>query len=340
MGERHAEWCRTITERDIQPFLEGTEKPGAGWRLAEEQDNVIAGIQFARGSGRGELALRLAHAAGLYWYFTSTNLGVGLSELDATLTTFTSPPAAWAATACSAGWLAAELGRFDDARRHGEAALRLRSEMDSTRVEIETLNLLGTCEPDPRRGRAHFEDVISVAQKAGLRTQVMNALMNLGSRAMEQGSLVEARERLAEALEIADDYSDSHLKPWIAFNLAVAGALDGDPRSSLAHLDDALHGDAGATMAMHACAVMALAAAQLGNHGACARLLGVVDAIRDDTGLVLQPLESNVAERAQAISIAALGESFDGEREHGRSTPVGAAAAFALERAEELAMAA
>jgi predicted ATPase len=324
----HAEWCLGFAEDAIRPLLAGGGQAAAIGRLATEDANVGTALEFARDQGDAERALRLAYAMAIHRYFSGSQVTLGLDQVERTLSAFDAPAGSWGRAAFGAGWLAFELGLLDHARSRAEAALALADESSSPKVLAETLNLLGAIaitQDDLDRAEPHFEAALGVARRGEAPTSAASALNNLGLLNMMRGEPDQARRRLDSALEVAAETGDAHTLASAELNLGLLDAADRRPEPAIGHFRRALEELAGSnslSLVASASAGLALAAAQRGDERVSARLLGLVDAISDATGLALQNQERSAADQAAAMARSALGGAFAQERERGRSAIV------------------
>jgi tetratricopeptide (TPR) repeat protein len=123
-------------------------------------------------------------------------------------------------TGCSAAetlnWVALanvalEQGRYDEAGANAEAALTSASEEGWTRGYSQALRVLGqVCHNrgDDVRARELLEQSLEFARRFGARWWVAGTLIQLGILALDLGELTEAREWLAEGLQVAYELGD------------------------------------------------------------------------------------------------------------------------------------
>ena len=339
---RHSEWYREFAEHNVSPLLEGGDQDAATRRFAAEQTNVAVALAFAREAGQAELALRLAEAVGLYWYHTSTYVTYGLEQLEATLAVFDGPAGRWARTALCAGWLAFDCGRLDRASDYAQRALALRDEVASVRLVGETLNLLGAIatEQDPSGAEARYTEALKLASKAGDRQLEVTARNNLGILAAAGGDSPLARMHLKRALDIVRELEDDHHAAMLAANLGLVEVIDASAVQASRHFVEALDRSeavrAGAAT-VTACVGIALGLAQTGAYVPAARVLGLVEAMLQRTGLVLQILESDAFQQTLSICGSALQDRLRVELDWGRELPSDRVASVTREAAERLA---
>jgi predicted ATPase len=354
---RHAEWFADAAERELTPLLEGGDQAIAIQRLSAEQANAVAALSFAREEGLSELALRLAQALGSLWYFTGSYLTPGLQHLQATLSTFDSPASLRGAVLQFAGWISYDRGLMEQAQAYGEEALALRDEMaprlvgeegPAVRDQMtpflvgEVLNLLGAIadsEGDGERARSYYEEALNLAATHWYRKRALN---NLGYLGLAEGDLDYARLLLGQALGIARESGDLRHVAMITANLGLTEALADPPGRAAVYLGESLRiCDAlwATGLASSPCAGLALLTARLEEHTTSARVLGVVDSIARNTGVVVQSVELHAVQTAASLCAAALPpDDFERERERGQADGVDEAVAYALEVADRLTL--
>ena len=194
------------------------------------------------------------------------------------------------------------------ATTHKEASLALYQELGET-VAIappllsDTLNDLGFiayAAGDPVVAKARFEDALMRQRALGFTWGAVQSLRGLGDLARDRGDDRDALDRYRESLTLAVDLGDRKY---------VADALAG----------------------------IASIAANQGQLGRAARLLGAVEALRMLTGAAVFPADRTAANRALGMIRAGLGNAAtEAAQDAGRALALEEALADALALAIEL----
>jgi non-specific serine/threonine protein kinase len=284
--------------------------PAAFHRVTEAHDNLRAAQSWALANGRPEIVLRIGTALWLFWS-SQGHLSEGRRRLEEALAVSAELPALLRAHALrAAGNLAFSQFDVDAARAFYDEALLLYRAIDHKDGISSCLNNLANLATDYERdyaracslyeeaialarARSTLEEAVALAREAGYSVYGW-ALAQLGLVATRQGDFAQARTYLHESLLRAQTYG------------ATSGIMEG-----LLYLGY-------------------LAAAE-GQKGHAARLLGAVDALRDELGTELTLMEQEDHEAAIAALRAALGnETFETEWAAGRAMTSEAAVDYAL----------
>lgn len=141
--ERHARYFLSLVER-AEPELWGPDLAECLHRLEVEHDNLRAALRWTTGHGEAAVALGLCAALGRFWRLRG-HASEGLRWLESTLSwNLGVSPSGRARALDTAGQLARDLGRYEDAERYYERSLALRLEMQDTPGAALALNNLAT----------------------------------------------------------------------------------------------------------------------------------------------------------------------------------------------------
>ena len=162
VADRHLAYYTTLVG-ETEPQLTGAAQPLALQRLAAEENNIRAALQWALSSGHAEAALRLASGMWRFWDVRGL-WREGRQTLDRVLA------------------------------MSGGADLRLRAQAQYA------AGVLADAQGDFEASRAAFEQYLELSRGAGNDWGVANALNNLAVSAFRLGRLEEAAARYAESL--------------------------------------------------------------------------------------------------------------------------------------------
>ncbi|HUF90460.1 MAG TPA: tetratricopeptide repeat protein [Gemmatimonadota bacterium] len=180
--------------------------PGeSGWldRVAEEQENLIAGMEWSLATGEVESAARIAASIAHFWCVRG-RLAEGRTWLDRLL--------------------APDLRIQDELRVRclaAAAALRTYQGLWSEAIEVH-------------------EEVVEYRRRVGDPKDLATALHNLGETQREAGRPDEARKSLAESLRIASETGDDLRASFALAGLGALARLQGDLAAARGSLEEAL----------------------------------------------------------------------------------------------------
>jgi predicted ATPase/serine/threonine protein kinase len=315
----------------LMPFWEVRGHSGEGRRWLVD---ALAAAPDAESSRR----VRALHAAG------TLSLNVGdferartLYEECVALERGSGDLAAQAHTLRRLGDVFVRLGLYADAMACQTESRALSARLGDERgvaLALSQMGMVGICVHDLDASRAWYEESLAVFRKLDQRLNVAVVLHNLAELKHRMGESVEAKQLLAQCLEIAQELG---YKALVATSLVVGAVIDadcGDAQSAEATARDALavlrtvDDKLGTSYALDA---MARHAVLTDAPERAIRLSGAADAIRARLGSVLSPYERASLDRYLERARRALGDE-DAARvaEKGRSTPQDVAVAFAL----------
>ncbi len=132
---------------------------------------------------------------------------------------------ALADVALSLGELYFSLGRYNDAEKMFQKALRLARELHRRDIEARTLNNLGILSFEQGRygdAMRYFENALKIAKELGKKAEVATTLGNLGNLAAQQGRYDEAKGYFEKSLRIEEELGD---RSGVALTLGNLGNL-------------------------------------------------------------------------------------------------------------------
>ena len=203
--------------RRLNYGAEGAEQVTWVARMAAEQDNVRAALSWALASGQYELGLRLAAAAGRFWY-TRGLLREGRRWVDAMIDgarragqLLDTPESARALDV--AGLLAWRQSRYAEAEQHYQEALailqRAQRPADIARVQMH-MGVTALDRGDLKGAVRWYEESLRYYRAVGDRVNGAMVLHNLGNLYCVQNDNERALEFFEECLEIYEE-SGNHL---------------------------------------------------------------------------------------------------------------------------------
>jgi non-specific serine/threonine protein kinase len=212
------------------------------------------------------------------------------------------------------GNLAWSLGDYDTAHARYEESLALRRELGDPRGEAQTLHNLGnlvSTRGDHATARAYYEQSLAIKRQIEDWPGVAHSQLNLGIIAIAEGDLAAAELHFEESLAIQRALGNPQRTAQVLVCLATLRRRQGDgPAARACHIESLLLqqrvGDKqGIWLNLEGLAALA---AHEGNPAHAARLLGAADAVRDEIGAVMQPLQRQGHEEHVATTRAALSD--------------------------------
>jgi non-specific serine/threonine protein kinase len=326
VARRHAEFFSGLVE-EAEPQLYGAR--AADWleRLEAERDNVRMALGWSLQYDTGR-CLQLATSMQPFWALHGPP-AEGRKWAEAALDRGRTAPAPVRAKALAgAGTLAWQQGDLAAARGFLDECLRMAREMgDARRVGFASHNLgcVAARQGDLQTARMHFEESLARGRELRDDRLIGNATNMLGELVRGEGAWAEAQALYEQAFAA---YKEAGYQVGMSIALTNLGAvaceaddLEGAGaayRNALA-IEQAL----GNRMGIGDCldGLGAVAAGQ-GARARAARLGGAAEALREEVGAPLQPLELRLHERwvrrlREALDPATL------EREWGRGRAMG-----------------
>jgi predicted ATPase/Tfp pilus assembly protein PilF len=237
------------------------------------------------------------------------------------------------------GIVARDQGDYETARHLFEQALAINREIGYRRPQAGDLQSLGTLSMavgDYSRARILFEEALAIDRELGVRGGA--AFCSLGWVAAKQGDLAGARRIFEEDLRVQRELKD---RQGVANALAFLGQValeagDTDAARSFYHESLTIHRELGNRRHLnYSLWSVAVLAAARGASERSARLLGAVDALRDVTGIRLEPGQVIEWERDVTAAREALGEeAFAAAWAAGRAMTLEEATCVALAECE------
>ena len=213
----------------VERGLEGLEKELD--RLDTERPNLRTALEFARQSGRGEAALRLAGQLGRYAYLRGHYHEIRQWMDQAVLDGADAPAALRAKALLGSGRLALLQCDYAPAVRRLHAALRLYRELGDPGGIASALQVLGSVAREQgsyaRSARLHAES-LAIAEAAGDRRAVASAHGYLGFVSWLQGGFGRATEECTAALEQFRELGDVEGTAWSLLSLGTVARYEGD----------------------------------------------------------------------------------------------------------------
>ena len=233
LQRRHAEHFVALAEA-AEPHLRGAEQ--AIWlrHLRDDADNLAAALDRALQAQDADTALRLCGSLWMFWRLTGAFreghawLRRAL-ELDATGQERLRAGPLW-----GAGWLAYQLGDYDETAARGrelETWARAAGDLPALRNGVTVLGQERLAVADYSAAARHFEEALALAREVGAPWLVATSCLNRSVPARETGDLDGAAALLAEAEAIYRDLGDATFvgKVWLqrAYLALAAGDVAG-----------------------------------------------------------------------------------------------------------------
>jgi predicted ATPase/class 3 adenylate cyclase len=321
---RHAEHFASFAEGAEVAVLRGEKQ--ADWieRVEAEHDNLRAALAWTHDADEIELELRIAGALRGFWYVRSY-LGEGRRWYAQVLAADGSqPPALRAKALRGALLLAHRQGRFEDAQRYADEAMKLYREVgdeEGVQTALNNLAALAVSRGESERARSLFEESFVLAGKRGDRWGEALTGSNLGYLALTLGDIDEAERRLRASLELLSELGAREETAIPLQNLGFV-ALE---REDLAgarvlfeesrELSEAVGWQEGVNYALEGLAAVLVGE---GRPEEAAVALGAAERVRRETGVSLEPFERRLNGDTSAAVRAALGdEAYMSARERG-----------------------
>jgi predicted ATPase/class 3 adenylate cyclase len=313
LRERHARHYETLAER-VSIALGG---PRGGWLnlLDAELGNLRAALEWFHERADAEALQAMAGSLGHYWMdrgllsemrtWLERSLASGLKGSHHAL------------VLTRLSGLDYRQGRYREARERAEDALaEARSMGDPASVQRAMAHLANALEAE-----GLVEESWNLEREGAEIARTLHhehprvllvSLVNLGYSAIVRGRLEEAVRHLEEAVALSEKLDEPADGAAARCNLALAlielgrieDAVDMGARALTAAIEAS-----DPTLAIDCLEVVAAVQAHLDNYGSAARLLGASEALREETGSELEPLERALHDRTSQLLGEALSDS-------------------------------
>ena len=293
-ARKHLEHYLALAEEAVE-HLAGADQ--AAWlkRLEAEHDNIRRAVAFALEAKDDHVALRFASALGWFWHVRG-HLADGRRLVEAALALTPDERSVTRARALNAaGYLSAEQGDYEAARRFFTASLELARELDTPERVAAALSNLGNLSLFEHRyeeALAAYEDVREMWERLGQPRNLAVVVENVASAALRVRDLDRALAAGEESVTLARETSDFHQLASSLEALAQIYFVRGDHEAAAAALDESVSiaRRLGEPRAEANCldGFAALAAAT-GDPDRAVELLGAADALRESIGARRSP---------------------------------------------------
>jgi len=310
--DAHAAWYLAFAER-AAPALLGSKQDTSLDRLAADDDNLRAALDWLCSGETWEDCLRLATACGWYWYRRG-HVREGRARLQQTIANSGPEPTAtmghalrWAAELSTrAGDLAAATGFAQDALAVWDAV----GDPVGRALVVHAVARIEQAQDHWETAAALYEEELAVWREIGDPGSIGMVLIELGEVAFGQGELEQARVTMMEAAEF---YRLAGERTWLAATHLYLGLFAVAERrfaEAARHYRACLAGyvETGDAFLQSPLAGLARVAIEVGRAESAAQLLGVVDAELERTGMRFYQFEQVGYDQAEAGARAALGE--------------------------------
>ena len=328
-ARRHAEYFVTLAEASRSEMF-GAHAGEWAARLEAEHDNVRAALAWSH-EHDAERCLRLALGVHqfrlLHGYVAETR-----RWLESALALGDAAPAHLRARALEGAGAAARIqGDPAAARRFLERGVSVARQTGSLR-QLATLTCdlgaIAVLEGDPATARAHLEASLGFARETGYDVLVAVSLNSLGEVARVERDWAAARRCLEEAAALCRKEGVEQTLSIVLCNLGAILLEGADLDAAWGCYDEALataHALGSKEFISLAMDGLGAVAAGRGEPELAARLAGAAEALLDETGAKLEPLDRDFRDRYRAAARASLGEArFEALLAEGRADPQGA----------------
>jgi predicted ATPase/class 3 adenylate cyclase len=331
----HLEYVLALVE-EAEPNLTGPNQRDWYERLALEQDNVREALGYACDSGDGERALMLAGTIWRFWWTRAAVEEAAYWYERAFAVAGDVSPTARARAIFGVAHVAESRGDAELARvQFEESADRLRR-LGETRWLVLALTHLSSAHSrlgDGHRAEMLNQEALELALSSGDIRGAAVVRGNMGAGLLAAGDARRARVLLEESLEGSRVVGDVYMIASSLLNLGSLALRAGDLEQAAGNLRESLElftsigdtRDALGVFAVGAATVLALGDAQTS-----ARLAAATEALCDEYGFGLDPLDRRLLDETVAAAREELGEGFEEVWAAGGALELAAAVELAL----------
>lgn len=206
VARRHADYYRRLVEAAESEFV-GADPAACVARLAPDQDNIRAALDWALDNDEGEVGLAIGAAGWRLWQLRG-QLAEGRRYMEALLAlpSAATPDRLRARALTAAGGILYWQGE-PDARQRYEEALTIYETIGDEEGIAESYSNLGFVHltsrpPDAGQALHHFTESLRRYERLGDRRMVASLTGSIGFSQLAQGKTEEARAALEQALEL------------------------------------------------------------------------------------------------------------------------------------------
>jgi predicted ATPase/class 3 adenylate cyclase len=335
VAARHLRYFLGIAE-EAERRLVGPEQLEWYDRLAVEQDNLRAALEYACATNDGESAQRLAGSLWRFWW-NRGQLDEGQQWYDRAFAAAGASGPAHARALLGASHMTEARGHTDQTRLLLEEAVAILRRTDDRWRLVIALAHLADAQPNPVDRRTLNHEALEIARAAGDARNVAVVTHNLGGQAAQAGDDEQAKALFEESLIGSRALGDAYGVAASVAELARLALRRGEPREAAAYLRESLElsQELRDTHSLaHTLTTTAATIFALGRAHEAVRICAADDALCKRHGFELETLERAMLAETVEATRSALGPDFDREWVAGTQLDV----ATAVERAlEELA---
>jgi len=222
---RHLEFYVALAE-EAESELTGREQRAWFARIDQERENLLAAHAWCDHANNGaELGLQLVFA--LRQYLVHRGL-IALEHRVATEALARPGAQGRSLARCRALWLAGDagyfMGRYGEAKDHGEMSLSIAKEIGDRGREAEAHRLLGwvfVAQGILALAKGHMQEALTLSRQMGNKRQLSRALSGLADLHVAEAKLDEARALYDEALALDRERGDLAIVGIDLSNLAM-----------------------------------------------------------------------------------------------------------------------
>ena len=331
VGRAHATWYLGVALAEAPPPL-ATRNPVDLARLAVEQGNLRAALEWFAARGDAEGLARLAGALAWFWQVNGQQREAR-GWLDRAFGTIEgASPEARQGLLRADGYLAAQQGAHARATALADELLALAQARGDRAGEADARLLLSRAAN--QRGAyaeatAQAAETVALCREAGDARLLPWALQRLGIEAHIAGDFPRAATLIAESLEGFRAIGNPLGEAYALANLGLSRHVMGERRraAALYRASLVLHRDVGDPWETAALLGQVAALAAEAGHGAqAARLLGAMEGLYETTGTSPQPYHGDHLDPAVAEARARLGpDGYETAHRAGRQLPLASA---------------
>lgn len=221
----HRDWFLGLAEEAEPELWQGQGQTEWIERLALEQDNLRAAMEWSASEESPELLARLSHSLNRFWYMRG-QAAEGGRWLAKVLDKGGALESLWLMRALDgAGWMAWVQHDHEQARVLTEQALAIAREIGDEKGIARSLNVLGNILgslTDYKAAYDAYEEALAIRERLGDKRGAAALLSNLATIAHSLGDIDQAQGRLERALAINREVGDRHNE---ALSLFILGSL-------------------------------------------------------------------------------------------------------------------
>ena len=313
LRQRHADYFLRLAEEAESHLRPGAHQTSWLERLDPELENLRLAIDSLRQAGRGTDELGLVGALARFWYLRG-HLREGSRRAEEALAACDDQSPERVKALYTAMLCTHRLGNYERSDAFAQERLELARRLgdaEGVALSLLAVALLAHSLGEYERALADASEAAELARAGGYTWILAMANANLGGTAMEKGDYVQARALLEESLALFRQLGSERDTVGGLARLGILASREGRNDEAETLLRESLERAQALVdkeMAIWCFEELAALAVVRGDAQRAARLTGVLETLREETGHAPVPEEQRLNDQTERALVSELGE--------------------------------